>query len=157
MCHEIYGLKHPHHEWEGILALDIWYQLLYRAIDEKYPFDETKMGMNPMFRKKVETDSSGSCTIKMNGEDVQVDGDNSETHSSSGWGSDAYDDKDVYVWDDGLWTDYVKTAQKIHDRRPGCVTPRGVLERLYGMVARRDDFDRDTICRTDSGDFGWFH
>jgi len=25
MCHEIYGLKHPHRQWEGILALDIWY------------------------------------------------------------------------------------------------------------------------------------
>lgn len=25
MCHEIYGFKHPHTEWEGMLALDIWY------------------------------------------------------------------------------------------------------------------------------------
>lgn len=25
MCHEIYGLKHPHRQWEGIIALDIWY------------------------------------------------------------------------------------------------------------------------------------
>jgi hypothetical protein len=29
MSHEIYGFKHPHAEWEGILALDIWYQMLY--------------------------------------------------------------------------------------------------------------------------------
>ena len=30
MSHEVYGFKHPHAQWEGILALDIWYQLLYR-------------------------------------------------------------------------------------------------------------------------------
>ena len=53
MCHEIYGFKHPHHEWEGILALDIWYQMLYKEIDEKYPFDETKLNMNPMTRKEI--------------------------------------------------------------------------------------------------------
>lgn len=33
MCHEIYGLKTPHTQWEGILALDIWYNLLYKNID----------------------------------------------------------------------------------------------------------------------------
>ena len=48
MCHEIYGFKPPHHEWEGILALDIWYNLLYKNIDAEYPFDETKLNMNPM-------------------------------------------------------------------------------------------------------------
>jgi hypothetical protein len=25
MSHVFYGLKHPHRQWEGILALDIWY------------------------------------------------------------------------------------------------------------------------------------
>ena len=25
MSHEVYGFKHPHSEWEGLLALDIWY------------------------------------------------------------------------------------------------------------------------------------
>lgn len=53
MSHEIYGFKHPHHEWEGILALDIWYQMLYRQIDAKYPFDETFMNMNPMSRREI--------------------------------------------------------------------------------------------------------
>ena len=48
MCHEIYGFKPPHHEWEGVLALDIWYNLLYKNIDAEYPFDETKLNMNPM-------------------------------------------------------------------------------------------------------------
>ena len=48
MSHEVYGFKHPHAQWEGILALDIWYQLLYRNIDAQYPFDEDYMNMNPM-------------------------------------------------------------------------------------------------------------
>jgi len=33
MSHEMYGFKHPHRQWEGILALDIWYQLLYKTVD----------------------------------------------------------------------------------------------------------------------------
>lgn len=53
MSHIIYGFKFPHYEWEGIIALDIWYNLLYRQIDDKYPFDETCLNMNPMSRHKV--------------------------------------------------------------------------------------------------------
>lgn len=30
MSYVVYGFKPPHREWEGILALDIWYQMLYR-------------------------------------------------------------------------------------------------------------------------------
>ena len=47
MSHEVYGFKHPHTQWEGILALDIWYQLLYKEIDAQYPFDDQYMNMNP--------------------------------------------------------------------------------------------------------------
>ena len=53
MSHEIYGFKHPHSEWEGILALDIWYQMLYHQIDEAYPFNDRLMNMNPMTKKKI--------------------------------------------------------------------------------------------------------
>ena len=53
MSHEIYGFKHPHTEWEGILALDIWYQMLYREIDAKYSFDDRYMNMNPMARRRI--------------------------------------------------------------------------------------------------------
>lgn len=59
MCHEFYGFKAPHHEWEGILALDIWYQMLYKAIDAAYPFNDSYLNMNPMLRKKVCTDDGG--------------------------------------------------------------------------------------------------
>ena len=47
MSHAVYGFKHPHTQWEGILALDIWYQLLYKEIDEQYPFNDKYMNMNP--------------------------------------------------------------------------------------------------------------
>lgn len=40
MSHEIYGFKYPHSEWEGMLALDIWYQMLYKEIDAQYPFKD---------------------------------------------------------------------------------------------------------------------
>jgi hypothetical protein len=53
MSHEIYGFKHPHSEWEGILALDIWYQMLYKEIDSQYPFNEEYFDMNPMVRKSI--------------------------------------------------------------------------------------------------------
>ena len=46
MSHIVYGFKHPHYQWEGILALDIWYQLLYKNIDEQYPFDDNYLNMN---------------------------------------------------------------------------------------------------------------
>ena len=89
MCHEIYGFKHPHHEWEGILALDIWYQMLYKAIDEKYPFDETKLGMNPMFRKKVLKDADGSEYVMMDGKKKHIaDIDTNGRREEAGWGSD---------------------------------------------------------------------
>lgn len=53
MSHEIYGFKHPHHEWEGMLALDIWYQLLFREIDMNYGFDDRLLDMNPMTRLPI--------------------------------------------------------------------------------------------------------
>ena len=56
MSHEIYGFKHPHAQWEGMLALDIWYQMLYRKIDMQYCFDDRYLNMNPMYRGLVERD-----------------------------------------------------------------------------------------------------
>lgn len=65
MCHEVYGFKHPHTQWEGILALDIWYQLLYRQIDAQYPFDDRYMNMNP-HKQNDEWDSELWQTYKDN-------------------------------------------------------------------------------------------
>ena len=53
MCHTFYGYRSPHSEWEGLLALDIWYNLLYRSIDAEYPFDDSLLNMNPMTRRQV--------------------------------------------------------------------------------------------------------
>lgn len=59
MSHEFYGFKAPHHEWEGILALDIWYNALYKLIDAQYPFDDNYLNMNPMAKKVVMDDGDG--------------------------------------------------------------------------------------------------
>ncbi len=58
MSYVVYGFKQPHTEWEGILALDIWYQFLYRAIDEQYPFNDEYLDMNPMSVTKDENGTS---------------------------------------------------------------------------------------------------
>ena len=81
MCHEIYGFKHPHAEWEGILALDIWYQLLYRNIDEKYPFDDRYFNMNPMSRYRI-LKENGNDVIEYNGETVSVGAEGTTTELS---------------------------------------------------------------------------
>lgn len=39
MSHEFYGFKAPHTQAEGIIALDIWYNLLYKNIDRRYGFN----------------------------------------------------------------------------------------------------------------------
>ena len=52
MSYVVYGFKQPHTEWEGILALDIWYQMLYREIDAQYPFNDEYLDMNPMSVRK---------------------------------------------------------------------------------------------------------
>lgn len=93
MSHVIYGFQHPHRQWEGILALDIWYNLLYREIDAKYPFDEAIFNRNPM----------------------TVDGND-------------------YSWDESLFKKIVENAKGIRDRRKECVTPRGVLKKIYTIV-----------------------
>lgn len=65
MSHEMYGLKHPHQQWEGILALDIWYNLLYKEIDAKYPFEDKYMGLNPMQRREIYTSDENEKYVAM--------------------------------------------------------------------------------------------
>lgn len=59
MCHEFYELKQPHRKWEGVLALDIWYNMLYKEIDEKYAFDDALYGRNPMAKIEILTNDDG--------------------------------------------------------------------------------------------------
>ena len=133
MCHEIYGFKHPHHEWEGILALDIWYQALYKEIDEQYPFDDKLMNMNPMTRKE-------------NAADLGDD-----------WTEDPYDSGYVCNWNSRLFDAYNVNANLIASTRKECVTPRGVLGKIYAIV---QNFGNDGGIQkngiTENG-FSWFY
>lgn len=73
MSHGIYGLKHPHAQWEGILALDVWYNLLYREIDAKYPFDENCLNRNPMQRRKFSVDDGQKYVMMDDGSKMWLD------------------------------------------------------------------------------------
>ena len=133
MCHEIYGFKHPHHEWEGILALDIWYQALYKKIDEQYPFNDKLMNMNPMTRKE-NTGESGSD-----------------------WTEDPYDSGYVCKWDSVLFDAYNANANSIASTRRKCVTPRGVLKKIYNIVWNfGEDGGIQKVGITES-EFSWFY
>ena len=59
MCHEFYGLKSPHCEWDGMLALDIWYNMLYKEIDCGYSFDESYFDVTPMSQLKIPVERNG--------------------------------------------------------------------------------------------------
>lgn len=141
MSHEIYGFKHPHCQWEGILALDVWYNLLYREIDAKYPFDDRYLNMNPMQRRKrcdsllnphVLMDNDRKLFLLPNKtcqwEDATAPDDGLE------WMEDETSDEFVYIWDSNLWSEYYRNSQKITDRRKECTTPRGVLTKVYRIV-----------------------
>ena len=169
MSHEIYGFKHPHAQWEGILALDIFYNLLYREIDAKYPFDDRFMNMNPMQRRPLVRATPKSYVVMddgrklfLNSEDGSCAWDNNggSTTPASGleWMLDETSDKFVYIWDSNLWSEYYGNSQKISDTRKECTTPRGVLTKMWNIVngleykweaylGEHDD---------DDGDYKWF-
>ena len=152
MCHEFYGFKAPHHEWEGILALDIWYQMLYKAVDCSYPFNDAYLNMNPMLRKRVLKDAHDE-------EYVELDtGDKVYRHSVSQlnleWIEDETDSDYAFLWDQGLWKDYDAISRQIADGRRECVTPRGVLKKIHDIVA--SGVPNDDILANSSGDFDWF-
>ena len=144
MSHVVYGFKHPHAQWEGILALDIWYQMLYRSIDKSYPFDFTCVNQNPMSRYKVDTGASGEY-ITCAGQTVYVDRANQTLPHGFSWAELGEDDKPiqdkhgyVLVWNNGLFSKFSQTAQDMADNRAGCVTPRGVLKKIHAMVYSDD-------------------
>ena len=138
MSHEIYGFKHPHCRWEGILALDVWYNLLYREIDAKYPFDERHMNLNPMQRRKY--NGSGSVTMDdgkvlnlRSGGTCRWAGDTSDAPGLE-WMTDETSTEYIYIWDANLWKDYYGNSEKITKTRKECTTPRGVLEKVQSVV-----------------------
>lgn len=164
MCHEIYGFKHPHRKWEGILALDIWYNMLYREIDAKYPFDERLFNMNPMTRRLIH--ASGSAKTVEYGDSgrtvtLNSDGTVSDEHGSPmtgiEWIADASAPGYAYIWNDSMWNTYNENAHRISERRKECVTPRGVLGKIYTLVYDVGVPSTDILNRgASTQDFDWF-
>ena len=163
MSHEMYGLKHPHCEWEGILALDVWYNLLCREIDAKYPFDERHMNLNPMQRRKV-CDSIPKYVVMdddrklflLSGGTCKWE---TETANTPGleWMPDETSDEYVYIWDANLWRDYYDNSEKIAKTRKECTTPRGVLEKVQRIV-RGLEYKWTSYAgqKDDDDDYEWF-
>ena len=143
MSHEIYGFKHPHAQWEGILALDVWYNLLYREIDAKYPFDDKFMNMNPMQRRPV-VRATKNYVVMDDGRKLFLNSDSSCAWDNNGgqpiaadgleWMWDETSSEFVYIWDANLWEEYYDNSQKITETRKECTTPRGVLKKIYHIV-----------------------
>jgi hypothetical protein len=107
MSHEIYGFKHPHVQWEGILALDIWYQMLYNEIDGAYPFDEGLLNMNPMARKKIKT-SGGNKYVEYDESVTNASKKLYQNNLGAGiqWIEDESAPGYAYIWDSNLWNKY---------------------------------------------------
>lgn len=141
MSHEIYGFKHPHAQWEGILALDVWYNLLYREIDAKYPFDEKCLNLNPMQRRKFSVNGSQKYVVMDDGKNLNLlPGGTCRWEGSSndaeglGWMSDEISEDYIYIWDANLWGEYYDNSEKIAKTRKECTTPRGVLAKIQKVV-----------------------
>jgi hypothetical protein len=141
MSHEIYGFKHPHCQWEGILALDIFYNLLYKEIDAKYPFNERYFEMNPMQRRTLCKADNINYVVMDDGRNLFLQSDHTcewegmDTKDENlEWMEDETSDEFVYIWDSTLWAEYYNNSQKIADTRKECTTPRGVLAKVYHIV-----------------------
>ena len=59
LCKSEYGFKSPHLEWEGVLALDIWYQTLYNKIDKEY-FGEDFFNPKNQYESPMKVNEDGS-------------------------------------------------------------------------------------------------
>ena len=171
MCHEIYGFKHPHHRWEGILALDIWYNLLYKSIDAKYPFDVKYFNMNPMSRKQVFTDESGREYVESDDVENATNGriyKDSLPSATLEWiddetiGDGVPDEmgnlvKYAFIWNDVLWQEYNDNCLAIANTRKDCVLPRGVLTKMNDIVRRFVSLAEVTHKADSDNDYDWFY
>lgn len=164
MSHEIYGFKHPHTQWEGILALDVWYNLLYREIDAKYPFDDRHLNLNPMQRRRVCVSIPNNYVVMDdNSKLFLIPGGtcNWENGIANGleWMTDETSSEYVYIWDSNLWKEYYDNSKAISDTRAECTTPRGVLAKVQKVVKELEYKENSYISQRDSEtdqDYIWF-
>lgn len=167
MSHIIYGFKTPHAQWEGMLALDIWYQMLYRELDGKYlnsdMFNEDYLNVNPMSKLEVHESESGKYVI-YNGNVVyrgqEIDDTNGMHYACLGsntltWMCDGVDDNHALIWDSAIYQAYNEHSSNINERRSEYVIPSKVLSKIYSLVY--SNIDGDQIYDSSSGDFKWFY
>ena len=149
-----YGFKQPHAQWEGILALDIWYQLLYLAIDAQYPFKDEYVDRNPMSKLKVKEDDLGKYVDYLGRKIYKQSHGNGIVWYDSENGVDSGDGY-AWIWDKSIWDDISNSAASIRSSRSSNVTPRGVLGKIYGIVQSMRG-KKSIVCDCSDGDFGWF-
>lgn len=144
MSHLVYGFKTPHTYWDGMLALDIWYNLLYKHVDGEYLngfdnseggrtvhhtlFNENYLDMNPMAKVKVV-----DGMFEYNGQKYPESGEGLPPNLTKM----DYDDTEpgyVLIWDENLFSDFDSNSTNIRDSRPDHVLPRGVLKKIYNIV-----------------------
>ena len=114
--------------------------------------------MNPMARKKIKT----------SGGRKYVEYDESGTNSSKklfqnnpGAGIQWIEDESApgyaYIWDSNLWDRYNEKSADILAKRDECVTPRGVLRKIWKIVNEWSFGPKKAdIADMSGGDFPWF-
>lgn len=152
MCHEFYGLNSPHSQWDGIIALDIWYNMLYKEIDCGYAFDESYFDVNPMSKLEIHV-QDGRRYVEYQGEEYDVS-DEPYTFGDYTIMTDGVDDGYALLWDEYVFKKVDSTARKINDDRKWHVLPRGVLCKIHSIVSRQVPINR--ILDDSTGDFEWF-
>lgn len=152
MCHEFYGLKSPHSEWDGMLALDIWYNMLYQEIDCGYAFDESYFDVNPMSKLEIHVHGRRRY-VEYQGEEYDVS-DEPYTFGDYTIMTNGVDEGYALLWDEHIFKKVDSTARKINNDRKWHVLPRGVLCKIHSIVNRQVPISR--ISDDSTGDFEWF-
>ena len=137
-----------------MLALDIFYNLLYKEIDAKYPFDDKYMNMNPMSRISVNMDGNRQFVYYGGERRIYKDA----VPDGLEWMDDEISPEFAYIWDSNLWSEYFKNSKSISDRRKECTTPRGVLAKVHRMVNELEYKWEYYLSQRDSSDqdYKWF-
>lgn len=163
LCHEVYGTREAHSRWEGILALDIWYQLLYRAVDQRYPFDPSLSGVSPMAKLEIKGTQDGLARyVQWDGKNFLVDGYGAAsglefvTDPRYSVAQDPTSSGHALLWDHQAWERLAGIASETEGLRNDCQTPRGVLASIARIVAEGVDSLQTSIMDRSSGDYSWF-
>lgn len=131
--------------------------MLYLALDSAYPFNDDYLDRNPMTKLPASVKTDGRYVVDYFGRELSRD----NMPSNLEWLGDEVDetreignDGHTLIWDDDLWEKYRRNSHDIKEQRAECVTPRGVLKKMYYMVY--GTMPSDEIDGNGNGDFDWF-